>query len=971
MFITTVSIPSISASADNTQKIEVGDIITFGKYEQDGNSSNGKEDIEWQVLSVQNNKILVISQYALDVKPYNTTRTDVTWETCTLRKWLNNEFLNNAFLIDEQTHIPSVYLKNEDNLDYGVNGGNKTYDKIFCLSLEEAEKLFGNYTWYTNENFYYGYNPNLFCAPTQYTIKKGAFVFDIDEEYYLDNLKDKCYPSDFIGHRGVCWWLRTPGGDSDNACDVSSVGNAGSSLCREVNFDCYTVRPAMYLDKEFAEKLKNPENNKPKNITYKGYSASFDVNDLAESSIIPNKNLALICGFLSKAVYHDDSNHDDLRLLSQMGFENYYSDYLDNDFCYSIGYEDFMIDGVDTNVIIFSIRGTKSDEEKRRDRVMDAGTYKNYGCRIFDLPYEFEQTVMDGFNTLLSEHPELETKPLKIIITGHSLGGATANLLATRFTTHVDSGAWWSPLLDKDDIFCYTFGAIDSKDCYDPNHPYTVSADYENIHNVYNVLDTYGIFGNSIITTNGNKIFGKFGHMDFFARNEQYSIFDNGKNHDIMLYIDSVYQDLTNGNVICWENDTANTIVWTLAFIKCPVDVDVYNGDTLVGRVKDNEVDTSVTTIPICCDGEEKYICFDKKGDYRIEINATDEGSFEYACFDLNNPSSNSIYTNVELKKDKKMVSTVEVGGNIQEVPLLVTDDDGTVLAEVNHDGTEETVNNNESNDGLKNFVKRFYTIILEREEVKDEEIEYYTSRLLSKELDGAYVARGFVMSPEYTGKGEDNLMFVNKMYAAFFNREADDAPFYINLLESGQSREVVLAGFINSPEFKALCADYGINPGELIVNTENNNQENNQSNNPSDDVTKLNLDTSNVNPEKLDEYVRNLYLKILGREYDEEGLAYWKEQIMAGTTYDAATAARVGFFESEEYKNKNKTSEQFVTDCYHAFLGREPELDGLSYWMDKIDSGEYSKQKVIDLGFGHSDEFQNILRGCGFRILE
>ena len=273
----------------------------------------------------------------------------------------------------------------------------------------------------------------------------------------------------------------------------------------------------------------------------------------------------------------------------------------------------------------------------------------------------------------------------------------------------------------------------------------------------------------------------------------------------------------------------------------------------------------------------------------------------------------------------------------------------------------------------VKQFVSRFYTIILQRENVNDDEIDYYTSRLLSHEIDGSSVARGFVMSPEYINKGENNLDFVNKMYAAFFNREADDAAYYVNLLEAGNSREVVLAGFVNSPEFKNLCAEYGINPGELIIDPQkNNNNQGNQGNNQgSGDITKLNLDSSNVDPDKLDAYVKGLYQQILGRGYDEGGLQYWKEQIMAGTTYDAATAARVGFFESEEYKNKNKTSKEFVTDCYHAFLGRDPEPEGLSYWMNKLDSGEYSKQKVIDLGFGHSEEFKGILMDCGFRIIE
>ncbi|MBP3696995.1 MAG: hypothetical protein J6J45_05560, partial [Clostridia bacterium] len=68
---------------------QVGDYITFGSYEQDNDLSNGKEPIEWLVLDKQDGKVLVISKYALDAKPYNDEYVDVTWETCTLRSWLN------------------------------------------------------------------------------------------------------------------------------------------------------------------------------------------------------------------------------------------------------------------------------------------------------------------------------------------------------------------------------------------------------------------------------------------------------------------------------------------------------------------------------------------------------------------------------------------------------------------------------------------------------------------------------------------------------------------------------------------------------------------------------------------------------------------------------------------------------------------------------------------------------------------
>lgn len=56
----------------------VGQIVSFGHYPQ---SSSGMDNnpIEWIVLDVHGNKALIISRYALDCKPYNTTYKDVTW----------------------------------------------------------------------------------------------------------------------------------------------------------------------------------------------------------------------------------------------------------------------------------------------------------------------------------------------------------------------------------------------------------------------------------------------------------------------------------------------------------------------------------------------------------------------------------------------------------------------------------------------------------------------------------------------------------------------------------------------------------------------------------------------------------------------------------------------------------------------------------------------------------------------------
>ena len=131
---------------NKVKSVNVGDTYRFGSYEQDNNKSNGQEDIEWLVLAKEGTKILVISKEALDCKPYNTSDTDVTWETCTLRKWLNNDFINAAFSADERTMIPTVTVSADKNPDYSTNPGNATQDQVFLLSITEVNKYFSSYS---------------------------------------------------------------------------------------------------------------------------------------------------------------------------------------------------------------------------------------------------------------------------------------------------------------------------------------------------------------------------------------------------------------------------------------------------------------------------------------------------------------------------------------------------------------------------------------------------------------------------------------------------------------------------------------------------------------------------------------------------------------------------------------------------------------------------------------------------------
>ena len=132
-------LPNINENSAILASFQPGDYITFGTYPQ---GPNGEvQPIEWLILNVQEGKALLISRYGLDVKSYNAEYCDTTWEQCTLRTWLNNDFLSTAFTIAEQE---AILLSNVDNSkaqcnnSYNTTGGNNTQDKIFLLSYAEV-----------------------------------------------------------------------------------------------------------------------------------------------------------------------------------------------------------------------------------------------------------------------------------------------------------------------------------------------------------------------------------------------------------------------------------------------------------------------------------------------------------------------------------------------------------------------------------------------------------------------------------------------------------------------------------------------------------------------------------------------------------------------------------------------------------------------------------------------------------------
>ena len=210
----------------------VGNYVTFGEYPQT-TAGEDMTPIEWLVLARDGNKALLISRYGLDAQPYNKDYTSVTWETCTLRTWLNSTFYNKAFSSAEQAAILTTDVDNSKNQCYSgwnTSGGNNTQDKVFLLSYAEANKYFGVKNWQNN-----GATDNVKSrvAPTVYAIAQGAG-------------KNSSYKTaDDIG--AGLWWLRSPGYYQDFAAYVYADG---SLSYRSVRSDTGSVRPALWVSIE-------------------------------------------------------------------------------------------------------------------------------------------------------------------------------------------------------------------------------------------------------------------------------------------------------------------------------------------------------------------------------------------------------------------------------------------------------------------------------------------------------------------------------------------------------------------------------------------------------------------------------------------------------------------------------------------------------------------------------------------------
>lgn len=219
------------------------DCVYFGNYWQEDTNGDGKADqedkkqpIKWRVLSVEGDDVFLLADKNLDRQLYNKSGSGVTWETCTMRSWLNGYgaeantgeenysgrgFFNDAFTSEEKSFIKISNVVNDDNPVYSSEGGNDTSDRVYLLSIDEI----------MNPTYGFSLKKEMEAkraGTTAYATRKGVETGGSPARYGL-------------------WWLRSPGKDSYYAVAVDTNGEV-DQVGYSANGDRIAVRPALHLD---------------------------------------------------------------------------------------------------------------------------------------------------------------------------------------------------------------------------------------------------------------------------------------------------------------------------------------------------------------------------------------------------------------------------------------------------------------------------------------------------------------------------------------------------------------------------------------------------------------------------------------------------------------------------------------------------------------------------------------------------
>ena len=231
------------------RKINTGEIVKIGEYSQNDTTGFAKDPIEWIVVGKENDNLLVLAKEIIDNKCYKDEYVHTSWETSTIRTWLNNQFYNEAFSEDEKAEI----ITEDDILHNGFS------DRVFVLSEEQANKYFANDTL------------------------RAAMATK-----YAKNIINNGGKLEVANNGNSPYWLRTVGETSTKAMDIDTVG-AINTVGTTVTSTYDGVRPAMWVKESKIGEVKDMNGDDPNKKIY--YNITWDMGEgsFANTYDVPTK----------------------------------------------------------------------------------------------------------------------------------------------------------------------------------------------------------------------------------------------------------------------------------------------------------------------------------------------------------------------------------------------------------------------------------------------------------------------------------------------------------------------------------------------------------------------------------------------------------------------------------------------------------------------------------------------------------
>ena len=113
---------------------EKGNTVEYGRL-------NGAP-IRWRILEEDGRSRLLFAEAPVAFLPYNRERDHANWSECSLRRWLNKEFMEQCFTLPERMDILLTPVRNDSEERWKVENGPNTRDKAFVFNWPELEHYF-------------------------------------------------------------------------------------------------------------------------------------------------------------------------------------------------------------------------------------------------------------------------------------------------------------------------------------------------------------------------------------------------------------------------------------------------------------------------------------------------------------------------------------------------------------------------------------------------------------------------------------------------------------------------------------------------------------------------------------------------------------------------------------------------------------------------------------------------------------